>query len=83
MERRNVKLMCIIPIDDVNNKMRFKAGSNYKVLLNHPHLISMLDESGYKMNFTKRENDIVLPYIWDYFYEDGMEIVEETMEKLK
>ena len=82
MKRKDICLLCIISIGDNIKKLRFKAGEMYKVAINHPHLISLVDEFGYKMNFSRREDDANLPYLWDYFYEDNKEILDLKIEKL-
>lgn len=84
MKEEKIKLLCIIPVGEDRNNLRFKEGKRYEVVINHPNLISIIDEFGYKMNFVRREEDINnLPYIWDYFYEEDMELLDSKIEKLK
>lgn len=75
-------LMCIIPIGEDLRKLKFVDGKRYEVVMNYPNLISLIDEFGYKMNFSTREEDLNLLYIWDYFYEEDKELLESLVEKL-
>lgn len=60
----------------------FKEGIRYEVVSNHRMLVSVIGEGGYKENFVKREDDINLPYLWDYFYDIDKEKFEKNIDRL-
>lgn len=72
-------LECIKEIKSINGvSTRFTTEKRYRVAYNHLNLVSLIDESGYKMNFSRNPEDLNLPYIWDYF-----SISDELMLQLK
>lgn len=83
MRDKKIKLTCMIPIGDNIKNLRFEAEKDYLVVVNHPHTISVLDKDGYKLNFSKRNNDLNLPHIWDYFDDYNKGKVSASVEKLK
>ena len=72
----NLTLLCIREMDN------FKEGIRYRVIANHKFLVTLIGEDGYKMNFVKRENDINLLYLWDYFYDIDKYKLEKNIEKI-
>jgi len=82
-KEKGKELTCIISIGNNIKKLNFKAERKYKVISNYPYTVSLIDENGYKMNFSKREDDINLPYIWDYFDEEDKELLNAGIEKLQ
>lgn len=83
MKKEKITLLCIIPIiDEVGNK-RFLEGKRYDVVFNHNKLVSLIDEFGYKMNFSKNEVDLNLLHVWDYFYSIDAEALEACVEKIR
>lgn len=72
-------LTCITSTEDNN----FIEGNVYEVAINHPHLVSLIGEDKYKMNFTRREDDLNLPYIWNYFDIKDKYKLDSKIEKLK
>lgn len=73
---KKLTVLCTIPIKMNNGSYKFKEGLRYEVAYNHPHLVGVFGEGGYKENFSKREKDLNLPYIWDYFYDIDKDSLE-------
>jgi len=78
---KKIKLTCINSIGNINN-LKFKEGEKYEVAINHPNLVSVIDNFGYKMNFSRKMHDLNLPYIWYFFSEEDREILDANTEKL-
>lgn len=75
--KKLMKLKCIKEKLGVVNK-EFTVGEEYVVLYNHASLISIQGESGYKVNLSKRVDDLNLPYLWEYFDEKESHKIAKT-----
>lgn len=82
MRDKKIKLLCIISIGENLDRLKFKANKEYIVAINHPHIVYLVGEDGYKMGFSRREEDMNLPYLWNYFYEEDKELLDSHIEKL-
>lgn len=82
MRDKKIKLICINSIGDNISRLRFKEGESYEVAINHPNLVSIIDDTGYKMNFSRREKDLNMPYLWEFFSKKDKEVLDIKIEKL-
>lgn len=76
-------LTCTKSIREYKSKLRFEAGNKYEVLINHTHLVSVKDKNGYKMNFSTRDEDMNLLYVWDYFNSEDEDLLISQATKAR